>query len=269
MRYQTSASSDSTLTANCIIIAQFPIENHSEQGQYAELPVKTIGKSGNLGDYCAICSELAATVAACSCSVSSLICAAESPPPTPAPSPRAASASASCSRCDNLSASSSACSAGGSGVPIGGSASLFTTTPKPHAHTHTHTHTHTHITQSVSQSRFIRCINLITPLDENALIKSNLILLNCLPLDSSLREVAEDNPRIPRDMVTAPAVSLMLLGSEYYSKDVLESRRVQLAFLQPAARACDRHRAIPITTSLADEPLVVPLHITQRQRLQA
>ena len=27
-------------TANCIIIAQIPIENHSEQGQFAELPLK-------------------------------------------------------------------------------------------------------------------------------------------------------------------------------------------------------------------------------------
>jgi hypothetical protein len=33
-------------TANCIIIAQFPIENHSEQGQFAELSLKTIGKRG-------------------------------------------------------------------------------------------------------------------------------------------------------------------------------------------------------------------------------
>ena len=41
-------------TANCIIIAQFPIENHSEQGQFAELPLKTIGKVQNLGDYYAI-----------------------------------------------------------------------------------------------------------------------------------------------------------------------------------------------------------------------
>jgi hypothetical protein len=29
-----------TFTANCIIIAQFPIENHSEKGQSAELPLK-------------------------------------------------------------------------------------------------------------------------------------------------------------------------------------------------------------------------------------
>ena len=36
-------------TANCIIIAQFPIENHSEQGQFAELPLKTIGKSAKFG----------------------------------------------------------------------------------------------------------------------------------------------------------------------------------------------------------------------------
>ena len=36
-------------TANCIIIAQFPIENHSEQGQFSELPLKTIGKSVKFG----------------------------------------------------------------------------------------------------------------------------------------------------------------------------------------------------------------------------
>jgi hypothetical protein len=36
-------------TANCIIIAQFPIENHPEQGQFAELPLKIMGKSGNFG----------------------------------------------------------------------------------------------------------------------------------------------------------------------------------------------------------------------------
>ena len=38
-------------TANCIIIAQFPIENHFEQGQFAELPLKTIRKSEKSGDY--------------------------------------------------------------------------------------------------------------------------------------------------------------------------------------------------------------------------
>ena len=38
-------------TPNCIIIAQIPIENHSEQGQFAELRLKTIGKSGKMGDY--------------------------------------------------------------------------------------------------------------------------------------------------------------------------------------------------------------------------
>ena len=32
------------ITANCITIAQFPIESHSEQGRFAELPLKTIGK---------------------------------------------------------------------------------------------------------------------------------------------------------------------------------------------------------------------------------
>jgi hypothetical protein len=36
-------------TANCTIIAQFPIENHSEQGQSAELPLKTIGESAKFG----------------------------------------------------------------------------------------------------------------------------------------------------------------------------------------------------------------------------
>ena len=41
-------------TANCIIIAQFPIENHFEQGQFAELPLKTIRKSEKSGDYYAI-----------------------------------------------------------------------------------------------------------------------------------------------------------------------------------------------------------------------
>eukprot|EP01046_Picozoa_sp_COSAG06_P087088 COSAG06_NODE_33620_length_487_cov_0.664948_2_plen_39_part_01 len=35
-------------TANCIIIAQFPIDNHSEQGQFAELPLN-IGKSAKFG----------------------------------------------------------------------------------------------------------------------------------------------------------------------------------------------------------------------------
>ena len=46
------------LTANCIIIAQFPIENHSEQGRFAELPPKTIGKVHILGDYYAIRSTV-------------------------------------------------------------------------------------------------------------------------------------------------------------------------------------------------------------------
>jgi hypothetical protein len=37
-------------TANRIIIAQFPIENrYSEQGQFAEPPLKTIGKSAKFG----------------------------------------------------------------------------------------------------------------------------------------------------------------------------------------------------------------------------
>ena len=37
------------ITANCIIIAQFPIENHSAQGKFAELPLKTIGESAKFG----------------------------------------------------------------------------------------------------------------------------------------------------------------------------------------------------------------------------
>ena len=45
------------LIANCIMIAQFPIENHSEQGQFAEVPLKTIGKVQSLGDYYAIRSS--------------------------------------------------------------------------------------------------------------------------------------------------------------------------------------------------------------------
>jgi hypothetical protein len=36
------------------MITQIPIENHSEQGQFAELPLKTIGKSAKMGDHCAI-----------------------------------------------------------------------------------------------------------------------------------------------------------------------------------------------------------------------
>ena len=38
------------ITANCIIIAQFPIENQSEQGQFPEVPLKTIGKVQILAD---------------------------------------------------------------------------------------------------------------------------------------------------------------------------------------------------------------------------
>ena len=39
-------------TANCILIAQFPTETHSEQGRFAERnALKTIGKVQNLGDY--------------------------------------------------------------------------------------------------------------------------------------------------------------------------------------------------------------------------
>ena len=46
-------------TPNCIIIAQIPIENQGqcEQGQCAELPLKTVGKVQNLGDYSAIRSN--------------------------------------------------------------------------------------------------------------------------------------------------------------------------------------------------------------------
>jgi hypothetical protein len=51
-------ASECRYTANCIIIAQFPIVNHSEQGQCAELSLKTIGKSGKRGDYDAIRSTL-------------------------------------------------------------------------------------------------------------------------------------------------------------------------------------------------------------------
>ena len=39
------------------MIAQFPIEDHSEQGQFAEWPFKTIGKVQQLGDYYAIRSS--------------------------------------------------------------------------------------------------------------------------------------------------------------------------------------------------------------------
>jgi hypothetical protein len=35
-------------------IAQFPIENRSEQAQFAELSLKTIGQVQNLGDYYAL-----------------------------------------------------------------------------------------------------------------------------------------------------------------------------------------------------------------------
>jgi hypothetical protein len=35
-------------------IAQFPIENRSEQAQFAELSLKTIGQVQNLGDHYAI-----------------------------------------------------------------------------------------------------------------------------------------------------------------------------------------------------------------------
>jgi hypothetical protein len=45
------------LRINRIIIAEIPIENHSEPGQSAEMPLKTIGKSANFGDYNAIRSS--------------------------------------------------------------------------------------------------------------------------------------------------------------------------------------------------------------------
>jgi hypothetical protein len=44
-------------STNCIIIAQFPIENHFKQGRCAELPLKTIGNVQSLGDYYAIRSS--------------------------------------------------------------------------------------------------------------------------------------------------------------------------------------------------------------------
>ena len=34
-------------TANCMTIASYPIENHSEQGQFAELPLKSNGNRVN------------------------------------------------------------------------------------------------------------------------------------------------------------------------------------------------------------------------------
>ena len=37
------------ITANCMIIDQNPIENHSEQGQCAELPLETVGKVETFG----------------------------------------------------------------------------------------------------------------------------------------------------------------------------------------------------------------------------
>jgi hypothetical protein len=41
-----------------MIIAQLPIGNHSEQGQFAETPLKTIGKVRKLlGDHYAIDSQ--------------------------------------------------------------------------------------------------------------------------------------------------------------------------------------------------------------------
>ena len=40
-----------------MIIAQFPIEIHSERGQFAESRLKTVGKVHSLGDYYAIRSS--------------------------------------------------------------------------------------------------------------------------------------------------------------------------------------------------------------------
>jgi hypothetical protein len=40
--------------ANCVIIARFPIENHSEQERFAESPLKAIGKVQILGEHYAI-----------------------------------------------------------------------------------------------------------------------------------------------------------------------------------------------------------------------
>jgi hypothetical protein len=40
-----------------MIIAQFPIEIHSERGQFAESPLKTVGNVHSLGDYYAIRSS--------------------------------------------------------------------------------------------------------------------------------------------------------------------------------------------------------------------
>eukprot|EP01043_Picozoa_sp_COSAG02_P095827 COSAG02_NODE_32157_length_521_cov_0.857820_1_plen_60_part_10 len=47
------------VAANCITIAQFPVEIHSEQGQFAKLLLKTKGKLQNLGDHYAIRSSCA------------------------------------------------------------------------------------------------------------------------------------------------------------------------------------------------------------------
>jgi hypothetical protein len=44
-------------TADCIMIAHFPIENHSEQGQFGEPPLTTMGKVQNLGNDDAIRSR--------------------------------------------------------------------------------------------------------------------------------------------------------------------------------------------------------------------
>jgi hypothetical protein len=45
------------LCCECIVIAQFSIANHSEQGRCAELPLKTIGESSKFGRLYAIRSS--------------------------------------------------------------------------------------------------------------------------------------------------------------------------------------------------------------------
>jgi NAD(P)-dependent dehydrogenase (short-subunit alcohol dehydrogenase family) len=45
------------------MIAQFPTENHSAQAQFAQLlPLKTIGKLQDLGDYCAIHTSISSLI---------------------------------------------------------------------------------------------------------------------------------------------------------------------------------------------------------------
>ena len=50
----TAGEPAAVATVNCTMLAQVPIENRSEQGQFAELPLKAIGKVRNLGDYTTI-----------------------------------------------------------------------------------------------------------------------------------------------------------------------------------------------------------------------